>query len=476
MNRYDVIIIGGGIGGLTCGCYLSKKGLKVLLVEQHSKVGGYCTSFNRQGYTFDAGPHYLGSLRKGGTLFKILRDLDLLHRVNFIRDDPTDRIITPDKTIFLRTKVSETKKELSSNFPQEKDNLDSFFDLILNVYSVNVMYKLNKITFKKLLDYYFTSNKLKAIFSLLLFGAKAISSRDASALIAVVTYREFFLDGGYYPKGGMQTFADLLAQRYCEYGGELLLNSRVTKIITRKNTAIGIEIGADCNFIAKYVVSNADSAWTFKKLLEHKTKESKAVDKLSISQSAFAVYLGLNKRIDNEYRNCITWFFPSYNIKDIGITQKTFYNTNCIICAMRSSGDSVSMQERNTLQLTVIASYRNNRSWNNSKNDLKEKIISTVKCLFPQLEDTVVLKETATPCTFQRYTSNRRGAIFGLQETVGQISRSVFPDRTTVKNLYLVGHWVTNGIGQSGIPTVAFCGKNVAGRILQKIVAGDKTG
>src|SRR4030042_1912235 len=75
-DKYDVVIIGAGIGGLVCGCYLAKAGLKVLIVEQHYKPGGYCTSFKRKGYTFDVGVHYLGSCReKDGVIYNILQDL-----------------------------------------------------------------------------------------------------------------------------------------------------------------------------------------------------------------------------------------------------------------------------------------------------------------------------------------------------------------------------------------------------------------
>ncbi len=68
-DEYDVIIIGAGIGGLTCGCYLAKAGMKVLIVEQHSKVGGCCTSFKRKGFTFDA---TIGGLRENGILKKCI--------------------------------------------------------------------------------------------------------------------------------------------------------------------------------------------------------------------------------------------------------------------------------------------------------------------------------------------------------------------------------------------------------------------
>lgn len=58
-DAYDAVIIGAGIGGLVCGCYLAKAGMKVLIAEHHHKPGGYCTSFKRRGFTFDAAAHSL---------------------------------------------------------------------------------------------------------------------------------------------------------------------------------------------------------------------------------------------------------------------------------------------------------------------------------------------------------------------------------------------------------------------------------
>ncbi|NTV53846.1 MAG: NAD(P)-binding protein, partial [Syntrophaceae bacterium] len=76
-STYDAIIIGAGIGGLVCGCYLAKAGMKVLIAEQHNRPGGYCTSFKRLGFTFDAGPHCFGSYRKEGITRKILEELEI---------------------------------------------------------------------------------------------------------------------------------------------------------------------------------------------------------------------------------------------------------------------------------------------------------------------------------------------------------------------------------------------------------------
>ncbi len=96
---YDAVIIGAGISGLVCGCYLAKAGLKVLIAEQHYKPGGYCTSFKRQNFTFDAAPHCFGSYREGGVMRKILKDLEVDKKLTIIRPDPSDILITPDYKI-----------------------------------------------------------------------------------------------------------------------------------------------------------------------------------------------------------------------------------------------------------------------------------------------------------------------------------------------------------------------------------------
>jgi len=73
-NIYDAVIIGAGISGLVCGCYLAKAGLKVLIAEQHHKPGGYCTSFQRQGFSFDAAAHSFGGYRSDGIVKKVFED------------------------------------------------------------------------------------------------------------------------------------------------------------------------------------------------------------------------------------------------------------------------------------------------------------------------------------------------------------------------------------------------------------------
>ena len=165
-NKYDVIIVGAGIGGLTCGCYLTQKGLSVLIVERGAKPGGYCVSFRRNNFLFDAGPHSLGSCRKTGQLGKLFKDLNLGSKIRLYRKDPADIVIVPGHKISFFNDVKKTKNCLIEEFNKEAENIERFFDF-LNISNIGFLYsKLKNFTFKQLLDNYFDDNALKTVFGL----------------------------------------------------------------------------------------------------------------------------------------------------------------------------------------------------------------------------------------------------------------------------------------------------------------------
>ena len=80
----DVIVIGAGMGGLTCGCLLAKRGLRVAIIEKNEKVGGCCASFQKEGFSFDLSVQSLGECQRGGRVWNLLKELDLLDQIHFI--------------------------------------------------------------------------------------------------------------------------------------------------------------------------------------------------------------------------------------------------------------------------------------------------------------------------------------------------------------------------------------------------------
>lgn len=105
-DRYDVIVIGAGIGGLTCGAYLSKAGLRTLVVDKNSFLGGYCSVFKRGKFTFHAGPEGI-ILGKEGFVTHGLRELGVEKDIEFIRIEPLDRTYSCGMEIVTGTNIEE---------------------------------------------------------------------------------------------------------------------------------------------------------------------------------------------------------------------------------------------------------------------------------------------------------------------------------------------------------------------------------
>lgn len=472
-EKFDVVIIGAGIGGLVCGCYLAKSGLKVLIVEQHNKPGGYCTSFTRKGFTFDVGVHYLGSCRQGGIVNKILDELSLTDRIKFVRTELCDRIITPDKTIFIHKDIKKTQEDLIKNFPQEKNNICNIFDFILNRDFFSIVGKTKNLTFKKFLNEFTKNSKLQSILSIPLIGNLGLHPNEVSALISIILYKEFLFDPGYYPVGGVQVFPDTLLKRFKEYGGKILFSTKVTKIITKNRKIKGIKINNTDFINTDHVVSNADATLTFKELLDCETKESQIVNKLFCSPSAFILYLGLNKNLTRIIpTHHITWSFLTYRLKDCygKLVDGSFKpSLNYLLYSFPSLVDSnLAPQNKSIMRIFLGAQYLNANFWNNNKQKLIDILITRASQIIPNIKSYIEVLETATPNTFFKYTSNKNGALFGWAPLVNQIDKSVFPQETSIENLFLAGHWTTNGIGQGGIAVVALSGKYAANTILRK--------
>jgi len=464
-RKYDVIIIGAGIGGLVCGCYLASYGFKVFIAEQHSIPGGYCTSFTRKNFIFDVGIHYLGSMREESILYRVLKELDILDRIPMLVNDPTDRIITPDKTLFIRKDKTGTKNELIEHFPREKENINAFFNNLIDMDFLNSISKMKNMTFKDLLDDFFNDYKLKAVLSIPL-GNMGLSASRASALVSVILYREFIFDGGYYPKGGIQVLPNTLAERFNELGGTLLLSTKVQSIITKHEAAIGVRLETGEEIFARSVVSNADAHHTFEQLLDFKSTEYTKLGTMEASPSAFMVYAGLNKPLDHVPKHFTTWFFSTYDIEkcynnDLDLIGSQ--NIQYLVCTFASRVDpSLCPQGKSTVRIYLGARFSTKDIWDKNRQRITDAIIKKMELLVPEITDSIEVMADATPCTFLRYTNNYHGAIVGWSAIPTQITRNVFPPETSVKNLYLTGHWVTNGLGQSGIPVVALSGQNVA--------------
>lgn len=461
-HDYDAVVIGAGISGLICGCYLAKAGIKTLIVDKNAKPGGYCTSFTRNGFTFDACAHFLGSLRKEGNISKILKDLDLESNFKFTRFNPQDIIITPDYKISFWNDLHATIKEFQEGFPQESENIERFFNFLNDCTGVSFN-SLKGITLQVLLDKYFKNETLKSIIAFPVFGNLGLPPSKMSAFTATTLYKEFVLDGGYYPCGGMQAFPDILAKRFVELKGDLLLSTLVTGIKIANNKAEGVTMQGSGFVRAKYVISNCDATETFSKLIEREMIDQAtmlSVARLVPSLSAFIVYLGIDENLKMIAKTGSNiWFLPNYDIEEqYRLTiEEDLENLNWFL--MRA------LPEGRTVNMLINFPFKNADYWKQHKKLLIDKFIEKMVKVVPDLMHHVVFKDAATPDTLYRWTRNCRGAAYGWESTPSQFAVPHLSQVTPVGNLYLTGHWATLA---QGIPGVAYLGNRVAKLIMEK--------
>ena len=462
---YDTIIIGAGIGGLVCGCYLAKAGLRTLIVEKNAKPGGYCTSFAINEFNFDSCVHSLGSCRQGGNIAIILKDLKLESKLVLNRCNPSDVIITPDYKISFWSDSSRTIHDFQKYFPEEAKRIEDFFKDLVNIDMPSLVSLRNK-TFLDLLNQYFDNEQLKAILSLPVLGNMGIAPSLVSAFSALKLYREFMLDGGYYPKGGVQTLPDVLAMQFKESGGVLLLANGVKKIKVKNKRAEGVVLENNDFKSARYVVSNIDAMQTFSRLLGEEVIGGDFLNKLSsmeLSLSMFILYLGFDKNLKDMPREGVnTWYLPHYDLEKICLSAKNRNSENIAEFMVHA------FSEKN-MSIFINAHFADCAYWNGCKKQLSDELIRKVEKIIPNLSSHIIYKQSATPWSLYKSTSNYKGAAYGWAGTPSQFSIPGLSQMTAISNLYLSGHWTTLAQGIGG---VAYLGKDTAKMILAKQTQG----
>ena len=459
-DNYDVIVIGAGISGLVCGCYLAKAGLKTLIVERNHNVGGYCSSFRSNGLRFDAFVHSLGSCRKSGIITSLLAELNLGDKIKLKRSDPSDIIVTPDYRISFWSDSNKTISELQKSFPKEERNIKRFFSDLDALNGALLAQHRNK-TFKDLLCKYFNDERLMAILSFPILGNMGLAASSVSAFSAVKLCTEFLLDGGYYLEDGVQILPDMLAIKFKEYGGDLLLSTLAEKIKIKNKKAEGVALKHDNFITSKYVVSSIDATQTFFQLLKEGVSKEflTRLSALEPSLSMFILYLGLKegfKELPTEGSN--TWYLPNYDVEKMYISAKKRNIDNL-------AEFMVHVFSKTSMSVFINAHFGDKEYWDKCKKSFSEGIIKKLEGVMPGLSNYTVYKQIATPHVLYRSTLNYKGAAYGWASMPSQFAESGLSQVTDIKNLYLTGHWTTLAQGVGG---VAYLGRDTANMIIMR--------
>lgn len=462
-NSYDAIIIGAGIGGLVCGCYLAKAGNRVLIVEKSANTGGCCTSFATKGFIFDAFAHSLGGLRNNGVFEIVLRELDLKNRIAIIRHDPSDIFIAPDYRICFWNNLERIIDDLCSLFPDESSNIGNLMNYLAYSKGGNAV-RLRNMTFLAFLDEYITNIKLKALLSMPVLGNAGLPPSMISAFTATKLYQEFHLDGGYHPEGGMQKFSNLFSERFKEFGGTILVSRMVEKLLlTNDSRVAGVELKGREKILSPIVVSNCDPKQTFYDFIDNTNVKKPDINSMKPSSSVYSIFVGTDKNMieQSEDFNATGWHMFNYDIEDMYLKASEGDFDRISWFMIFSSPD------KKGFVISILAPFKDKEFWTNNRDALCEKLYACVKERLPVIGE-IDIKHRAiiTPQMINKWTLNYRGAAYGWASTPSQLVVSDFTQTTFIDGLFLTGHWTTQTIGVSG---VAYMGRDTAKIILNRI-------
>lgn len=467
-EKYDVVVIGSGLGGLTCALYLAKKGMRVKILEQHSKPGGLCTSFRRKGFVFSAAAEVVWGCEEGGNLHRVLLTLGLKDKIEFYKLDPFCKVIFPDESFTIPANIDEFAKMLSRRFPSESAGILKLFDAIKilshryfeeierlpSASSLFLRYK-DKV-FVELVDDYVANNKLKSFISSIYLAGLAPSKQGAIDRSSGLM--QFISQGGFLPKGGAEAIADIFVKELEDFGGKLELGAMVRKISLENGKAIGVETADGRMIRADYVISNAAARQTFFELVGKKEFESNFIDKLNgmeICISSFKVYIGTD--LDLRALGITDLLYFVHTTLDIekewAATFKGDLTNSCVVVSIPTLADpSLCPAHNHVVQIFTYAPYRlDGKDWRGEKVRLTNELIKMAERVIPDLAKHIVVLDSATPLTIEKYTLNTRGATAGWARSPKTTLIGRLEPKTPIENLYLVGHWTRPGGTVTGV-------------------------
>ena len=490
-NNIDVIVIGSGIGGLSCAAYLSKVGKKVLVLDQHYIAGGCCHVFDEKGVEHETGIHYIGNIETRKQILDLITEKPIEWcKMGEHGEGVYDEIFIEDQHYLFRAGEENFIKDLYKRFEGEEENIREYIKLVKKVAKKDLFFSIKIIRsfwIRKILklylkywdkDYYkyvntsaydvirtFTKNEdLIAVLGGQ-FGDYGPTPKKANFFIhaSIVNH---YLEGGYFPKGGPSEIIKNIIPIIEGGGGRVLVGQSVSEIIIEDGCAKGVIMENGDKIYANKVVSGVGLNNTFNKLIPDELLENDSVIKYrelinKVGNSTGFIYCFVNldgNAKELELRDSNLWIYPNKDYdKLLDDFEKDITKNPMPLFIASSSAKDSSWNKRYPNKSSVIILTMAKKEWfeqwenedcmkrNPDYIDLKETmaqrmLLEGLYKFYPKTKGKVGHYEMGTPLTNQFYLGCLDGEGYGLNSNSSRyLDIELLKPQTSIKNLYLTG-------------------------------------
>jgi len=486
--KYNTIIIGGGLAGLTAGATLSKFGKKVLLLEKHHKPGGCATTFKRGDFIIEVGLHEMSGLTENGSITQIFKMLDVDKHVQFEKVPEFYGVVSDKEDFVLPHGYDAATKALINKYPEDEKGIKRFMKLIVGTrkeafnlprspLKQKLIYPLMPLLYPNLveatkhtvgswLDKYITNEnaKLDLIAHIVYWGDDPYT---LSMFYFAVPFSGFIENGGHFIKGGSQQLSNYLAYYIEKNGGSVLLGKRAEKIITNNGKATGVTFRDSFNenskpttILCDNVVANC--AIPLVPAMLDKPYSTKLYQKISSktnSCSLLCMYLGFKTDLEKfgvKYYSNVFQGDSVTALKDIKNNHHGDWSKRRFIFVDYGKVDAELAPRHKSEGVICAVDYiedwenLNKEDYNAKKEEVAQVLLQRLEKQYPGIRNSIEYYEVSTSKTIKRYTSNPNGSVYGYAQTKDQIASKRFRNNFLIPNLYFASAWAFPGGGFEG--------------------------
>ena len=476
-----VIIIGSGLGGLSCGVILARHGYEVTVLEQGTQVGGCLQCFTRRGGKFETGMHFIGSASEGQTLDRLLNYLEVRKDITLSQLDPSayDVVSLCGQHFRFANGREAFIDQMSSYFPSQKDALVRYFDLVDKVASASSLHSLNHVetdaavnleyqmrTINEVIDETIGDPLLAKVLvgNLPLYAAE----KDKTPFSTHAFIMDFYNQSAYRIVGGSDQVANSLVKTIGRYGGRVLTRSKATKIVCDDTHATGVEVNGEALLEADIVISDAHPMRTLELLDTNLIRPAfrKRINAIPQTVGGFSVYLHFKENavpyLNSNFYGYLQdspWNCEHYD--ETSWPKGYLYMHLCHEPEPKFAKTGVILSY---MQMADVEQWKGTRVGHRGedyevfKHQKAERLITALEKEFPGLHSQIADYYTSTPLTYLDYTGTEGGSMYGIAKDVSLGAACRVPHRTRVPNVLQTGQNInSHGILGVLVGTIVTC-------------------